>query len=79
MLLPKTWEELKSDLKALWRKEYRVQPGMRGAIYRRWNGDSAPLSGQAKYKGGFVTPTRVWVEKDQRWYSIKEYLAKQGV
>jgi hypothetical protein len=77
-MLPRTWEECKSDWWALLRGEYRVQCGMRGPIYRRWKGEERPMVGRAKYKGGFIKPTRIWVEKDQRWYSIDEYLKRKG-
>ena len=78
LMLPRNWTEVKSDWAALWRGEYRIRSGMRGAVYRRWRGDERPLAGRAKFKGGFIRPTRIWVEADQRWYSVEEYLIRRG-
>jgi len=76
--LPRTWAELLSDCQALRRGEYRIRSGLRGAIYRRWRGDERPMAGQAKFQGGYIRPTRIWVEQEQRWYHVEDYLKRKG-
>ena len=80
MIFPKTFRELKEDIKAWRRGEYRVSPGLRGRVYARKADTKRPLGtllADAKPDIELV-PTRVWKDSEQKWYDVDEYRKKFG-
>jgi hypothetical protein len=56
------------------------KPGDRGRVYvsrKTGEADSGPLAAKAQ-PTMTITPRRVWVEKEQRWYDYEDYLVKQA-
>ncbi len=76
MIWPKTLHEVKEDIKAWRRGERRVKPGSRGRVYKRLS-DINDMSSIGEGNVELV-PNRVWIDKEQKWYSIEEYHKKFG-
>ncbi len=75
-------KRFKDWIAALRRGEKRVAPqGVRGRVYAKRDGsvDANPGHMPVTSKPTLtITPARVWVDAEQRWYSVDEHRAKFG-